>query len=620
MSLSPPQAAELHELLWQLRIGAAAPEQLARLERLVCDDPQVRAFYVRYMHLCADLHWNGVEKSEKANAECGMMNDELPAKTASDGIHPSSFILHPSEVRSPEPLIPPIIIDTSSAGRYPPTAGLFAVGGPLFSYAAATVIMGAIILTFWMWKVSLEGGPDTLPAPVAGTGNMPVPPAAPEPVGRITGLADCRWADPQNAPTAVTVSLGGEYSLAAGLMEITYKTGAKVILQGPCTYEVDSAAGGFLSLGKLTARVEKSEIQNPKSEGSDPSSFILHPSALFSVRTPTAVVTDLGTEFGVEVERSGVTRSYVFRGAVRVEPLAHGGPQPGPRELILHESESASVQPGVNGVAAIRPEKVAAGTFVRRIARGPRIIDLLDIVAGGDGAGTCRDCGIDASTGLQDTVFLPRERLSDGKYHRAPYMKLVDGVFIPQPSRGPVQLDSAGHAFDGFPPQSDGQGFGSIWSRAAQVRPREYLPDPNWYWIYTAHFGSGFMPEKRGLLGMHANAGITFDLAAIRTAHGGGRRPAAAFFRAMAGKASPTLAELWVFVDGRLAWRSKPITADDGPRPVKVALQPGDRFLTLVTTEGSDGRSEDWAVFGDPVIEEAEDLSSKQPMKKETPL
>ena len=34
-------------------------------------------------------------------------------------------------------------------------------------------------------------------------------------------------------------------------MEITYDTGAKVILQGPATYEVDSTNGGFLSLGKL---------------------------------------------------------------------------------------------------------------------------------------------------------------------------------------------------------------------------------------------------------------------------------------------------------------------------------------------------------------------------------
>ena len=39
-------------------------------------------------------------------------------------------------------------------------------------------------------------------------------------------------------------------------MEITYDTGAKVILQGPVTYEVQSKDGGYLSLGKLTARVE----------------------------------------------------------------------------------------------------------------------------------------------------------------------------------------------------------------------------------------------------------------------------------------------------------------------------------------------------------------------------
>ena len=42
---------------------------------------------------------------------------------------------------------------------------------------------------------------------------------------------------------------------------------------------------------------------------------------LFSVRTPTAVVTDLGTEFGVEVNRSGTTRSHVFQGRVKVCPV-----------------------------------------------------------------------------------------------------------------------------------------------------------------------------------------------------------------------------------------------------------------------------------------------------------
>jgi hypothetical protein len=53
-----------------------------------------------------------------------------------------------------------------------------------------------------------------------------------------------------------SVSLGDKFALASGLMEITYDTGARVILQGPVTYEVESATGGYLSLGKLTARVE----------------------------------------------------------------------------------------------------------------------------------------------------------------------------------------------------------------------------------------------------------------------------------------------------------------------------------------------------------------------------
>ena len=42
-------------------------------------------------------------------------------------------------------------------------------------------------------------------------------------------------------------------------MEITYNVGATVILQGPATYEVESKDGGYLSRGKLTAKVEKKD-------------------------------------------------------------------------------------------------------------------------------------------------------------------------------------------------------------------------------------------------------------------------------------------------------------------------------------------------------------------------
>ncbi len=357
MSLSLQQTAELHELLWRLRAADASPEQLARLERLVCEDPEVRTFYVRYVHLCADLHWNGVEKHERMNAECKMMNDELPAGPPAIDIHHSSFITHDSDL-----------------------------GGWLFSYAAATVITGMLVLSAWMYKVSLHG--EVALAPPAPATKYIIPPQ-PMLVGRITREAGCRWADGQPAPLAA-VSLGRKYELASGLMEISYESGAKVILQGPCIYEINSAAGGFLSLGKLTARVEKkteggrgkAEEESPSlqiSKSSNPNSPFPLPPSSFVVRTPTAVVTDLGTEFGVEVSKEGATTSHVFLGRVSLVAVGAGGEKQG-REVLLEAEQSARVEKAAEGGEPTvtvdrgrsRPEDFVRVAFAkRRRARKP---------------------------------------------------------------------------------------------------------------------------------------------------------------------------------------------------------------------------------------------------------
>ena len=156
--------------------------------------------------------------------------------------------------------------------------------------------------------------------------SSPPPSACPAPregepaltsIGRITGMVDCQWTDTDYAPMHDRVMLGQKYVLASGLMELTYKSGTKVILQGPCTYEVDSNSGGYLSLGKLTARVEK--------HGPPPSSpGIPVSSPLFTIRTPTAVVSNLGTEFGVDVNKRGKTLVQVFQGDVMMQQVANG--------------------------------------------------------------------------------------------------------------------------------------------------------------------------------------------------------------------------------------------------------------------------------------------------------
>ena len=151
-------------------------------------------------------------------------------------------------------------------------------------------------------------------------------------------MVDCKWAG--TAFDSPSVPLGSKYELASGLMEITYDTGAKVILQGPVTYEVESRTVGILSVGKLTARVE-----NAKQQAAISKSPNLQISQLFVVRTPTAIVTDLGTEFGVEVRESGATSAHVFRGIVEVQPAANDGKQQG-QAVRLTENESVQSTSG----------------------------------------------------------------------------------------------------------------------------------------------------------------------------------------------------------------------------------------------------------------------------------
>ena len=187
------------------------------------------------------------------------------------------------------------------------------------AYLLATVITGLGLLIGSLIHVSH-------PEQIARNSVTPVVVEPKAFVGRITGMVDCKWEKEGSGIRGQGVRIGNQkslvvlgdkFSLASGLMEITYDSGAKVILQGPVTYEVDSN-GGYLAVGKLTGKLEKRGVG--WGTGGEKrvlsSSFIIHPSS-FVIRTPTATVTDLGTEFGVEVDGQDATKVYVFDGAVR---------------------------------------------------------------------------------------------------------------------------------------------------------------------------------------------------------------------------------------------------------------------------------------------------------------
>jgi hypothetical protein len=190
--------------------------------------------------------------------------------------------------------------------------------------------------------------------------------AAPEAavVGRITGMVDCRWADPASDGYSELprVRLGKKYALASGFLEISYNTGARVILHGPCTYEVESPAGGCLSLGKLSVRVDKRLARRAKGY-----------SGLFHIRTPAATIVNLdaslGMELGISVEKSGTSRIQVFQGTVEVRPI--GGKDA--KAVRLEDSESARVDIGKDGIATIARNAEKSPGFPREMPISPTL-------------------------------------------------------------------------------------------------------------------------------------------------------------------------------------------------------------------------------------------------------
>ena len=255
------------------------------------------------------------------------------------------------------------------------TLAYFSEGMPL-AYLLATAITGLGLLVGSMVHVSQ-------PEQVARSSVQAVV-VEPTLVGRITGMVDCKWekkgsgfrvqgSETENPPSNIhhptsLVSLGDKYALASGLMEITYDTGAKVILQGPVTYSVE-ANGGYLLVGKLTGKLEKKndecKMMNDelRTHASDihPSSFILHP---FSIRTPTATVTDLGTEFGVEVSKHGITKTHVFVGEVQIV-TGSGQGDTGKQMRVISAGQSARV----GHSEAISVGKEDAGEIANRFVR-----------------------------------------------------------------------------------------------------------------------------------------------------------------------------------------------------------------------------------------------------------
>lgn len=243
----------------------------------------------------------------------------------------------------------------------PPVPGFDALGDavrnitqvgvlPYLAFATLTLLVCLAVQLVWEWSLS----DDRELAARRPSGILSTRERVLAGVGHISGMTDCRWANNSRSPGFFDrVEIGQRIALSAGLLEITYDSGFKAILQGPVEYEVTSRNGGFLAIGKLTGKATAARARG------------------FTVDTPLARVIDLGTEFGAEVAPDGAVATVVFTGEVELTPTTpEGKHSPG---QVLRKGEAARVLrgPGASNPFVQLVSAVLADRFTRTMPPSP---------------------------------------------------------------------------------------------------------------------------------------------------------------------------------------------------------------------------------------------------------
>jgi ferric-dicitrate binding protein FerR (iron transport regulator) len=163
-------------------------------------------------------------------------------------------------------------------------------------------------------------------------------------VARITGERDCKWTDAALS-SGDELAAGQQIELKSGHAELTFDSGAQLVLEGPARLSVQSAWEAELQRGTLKANVPQEAIG-------------------FRVVNAAVEVVDLGTEFSIAAHEDGATEVFVLKGAVEVHPKdATGNRRP---KSVLHERQARRFAKA--GPADVRDREAKFQQLMRKVA------------------------------------------------------------------------------------------------------------------------------------------------------------------------------------------------------------------------------------------------------------
>ena len=348
--MTPHERQTIGDLLAGLCDRSLLPDEMRRLDELICTDGEARRLYVEYLDLHARLVWQFHQLAETSLPAVGPAakgarqmepshGAAIPAVPAA-GLEPRAAAGGQDQMTADLPALP------AAGGICPPvpqaslTTYPFLSGGVLASYLFAGALLAAGILAALLAS-GVSGDRDVAGGPRPSWETLPGADAQPRPiVGYVTNVPSCKWADAGPAPTlGAPVLLGRTFALASGALEITYDTGERITLHGPATFEARWFNGGFLSEGQAsvqattveTADREPLERQRlevydkiaaaPHPPGNrysphDPVGNFSIPMSSFFVRTPSALAMSRGAEFSLSVDATGATSTRLATGLI----------------------------------------------------------------------------------------------------------------------------------------------------------------------------------------------------------------------------------------------------------------------------------------------------------------
>ena len=562
--MSPNDKTKLYDLITLSIEGKISAEQFMLLRQMLNDDHEAVEIYKECISMVTTFRYSDLLKDVDSDFACNI-DATLLIELARDEQSAEAILADPENSNK--------LIERSKEVTIKPkdTYNKFY---KIYNYVVSAA---AVLLFFFIIYANI------------------FPPQYSIPVATLTDQINVKWAyDSERLKVSERILTNqAPYKIADGIIEIEYDQGVSVIIEGPAEFEVDRA-GIYLKHGRLFSSVSESGLG-------------------FTVESPYSKFVDLGTEFGVEVDSEGSSELHVIDGAVQFYAgfAGEGKVSKTVREYnaINFDSQSGKVC-NVPYKENIFARNIYSGSGL--VWRGQNTCSLADIVGGGNGFGTGEiNYGFN-NRGKLTLLGAITAQYKLNSYKQVENNKFVDSVFIPN---GPTRVDSAGNIYADFENSNDKFYLGILNGAWHQHKdgsvPRHALRLDN------TVYGSVENPS----IYIHANQGITFDLDAVRkyTKMNVNR------FVSLCGLADSygdyideisnvrqrvvkePQASFYVLVDGNERAVIKDATYLDDAVKVIVELNPEDRYLTLATTQGSDGGNEgDWTLFAEPVLELAE--------------